>query len=200
MRGFPAGTIPAGTGNEMKKVTTKKGSKSPAAAAPANTWMIHEKALKEFERGVSLLQKQNYAEALERFQTIVTGFPQEKELTDRAQAYTRICRNLLERREPQPRKPEDFFYYGVIKANEADYDEAVKLLERALQNNPKDEKVHYVLASTLALKGERRTALEHLQLAIELNATNRIYARNDPDFEPLRDDENFQNLIHPEEL
>ena len=200
MRGFPAGTIPAGTGNEMKKVTTKKGSKSPAAAAPANTWMIHEKALKEFERGVGLLQKQSYSEALERFQAIVTGFPQEKELTDRAQAYTRICRNLLDRREPQPRKPEDFFYYGVIKANEADYDEAVKLLERALQNNPKDEKVHYVLASTLALKGERREALAHLQQAIELNATNRIYARNDPDFEPLRDDENFQNLIHPEEV
>ena len=74
------------------------------------------------------------------------------------------------------------------------------MLEHALQNNPKDEKVHYVLASTLALKGERREALEHLQQAIELNATNRVYARNDPDFEPLRDDENFQNLIHPEEM
>jgi len=184
----------------MKKVAARKGSKSPATAAPANTWMIHEKALKEFERGVGLLQKQSYSEALERFQAIVTGFPQEKELTDRAQAYTRICRNLLDRREPQPRKPEDFFYYGVIKANEADYDEAVKLLDRALQNNPKDEKVHYVLASTLALKGERREALAHLQQAIELNATNRIYARNDPDFEPLRDDENFQNPIHPEEM
>src|SRR2546426_631406 len=72
--------------------------------------------------------------------------------------------------------------------------------EKALQANPKDEKVHYVLASTLAAKGDRREALEHLREAIELNATNRIYARNDPDFEPLRDDENFQNLIHPEEL
>jgi len=184
----------------MKKVAARKGSKSPATVAPANTWMIHEKALKEFERGVGLLKKQSYSEALERFQAIVTGFPQEKELTDRAQAYTRICRNLLDRREPQPSKPEDFFYYGVIKANEADYDEAVQLLEHALQNNPKDEKVHYVLASTLALKGERREALEHLQQAIELNATNRVYARNDPDFEPLRDDENFQNLIHPEEM
>ena len=83
----------------MKKVAARKGSKSPATAAPANTWMIHEKALKEFERGVGLLQKQSYSEALERFQTIVTGFPQEKELTDRAQAYTRICRNLLDQRD-----------------------------------------------------------------------------------------------------
>jgi tetratricopeptide (TPR) repeat protein len=169
----------------MKKAPAKKTTKTPAKIAPTNTWMINEKALKEFERGVSLLQKQSYSEALERFQAIVGSFPQEKELTDRANVYLRICRNLLERKEPQPRRPEDFFYHAVI---------------RALQAAPKDEKVHYVLASTLALKGERREALEHLREAIELNTTNRIYARNDPDFEPLRDDENFQNLIHPEEI
>ena len=184
----------------MKKAPAKKMTKAPVKTTPTNTWMIHEKALKDFERGVGLLQKQSYAEALERFEAIVGSFPQERELTDRAGVYLRICRNLLERKETQPRRPEDFFYYGVIRANEADYDEAVRLLEKALQAAPKDEKVHYVLASTLALKGERREALEHLREAIELNTTNRIYARNDPDFEPLRDDENFQNLIHPEEI
>jgi len=183
----------------MKKAAPRKPAKAPATTA-TNTWMIHEKALKEFERGVGLLQKQSYSEAIERFQAIVGSFPQEKELTDRAQVYLRICQNVLERKEPQPRKPEDFFYFGVIKANEANYDEAVKFLEKALQANPKDEKVHYVMASTLAAKGDRREALEHLREAIELNATNRIYARNDPDFEPLRDDDNFQNLIHPEEV
>ena len=183
----------------MKKAAPRKPAKAPATTA-TNTWMIHEKALKEFERGVGLLQKQSYSEAIERFQAIVGSFPQEKELTDRAQVYLRICQNVLERKEPQPRKPEDFFYFGVIKANEANYDEAVKFLEKALQANPKDEKVHYVMASTLAAKGDRREALEHLREAIELNAANRIYARNDPDFEPIRDDDNFQNLIHPEEV
>ena len=184
----------------MKKAAPRKPAKAPATAATTNTWMIHEKALKEFERGVGLLQKQSYSEAIEHFKTIVGSFPQEKELTDRAHVYLRICQNVLERKEPQPRKPEDFFYYGVIKANEANFDEAVRLLEKALQANPKDEKVHYVMASTLAAKGDRREALEHLREAIELNTTNRIYARNDPDFEPLRDDDNFQNLIHPEEV
>ena len=183
----------------MKKAAAKKGTKA-GVTAPTNTWMIHEKGLKEFERGISLLQKQSYADALGHFQAVISGFPQEKELTDRAQVYVRICNSMADKREPQPRKPEDFFYYGVMKANEANYEEAVKLLERALQTSPKDEKVHYVLASTLAQKGERRQALEHLKEAIELNTTNRIHARNDPDFEQLRDDENFQNLIHPEEM
>jgi tetratricopeptide (TPR) repeat protein len=184
----------------MKKGSPRKTTPRAPAGAPTNSWMIHEKALKEFERGIQLLQKQNYADARAHFQTVVENYTQEKELLDRARIYARICADLSDRREPQPRKPEDYFYFGVIKANEADYDGAVRLLEKALQANPKDEKSHYVLASTLALKGERREALEHLRQAIELNATNRIYARNDPDFEPLRDDENYQNLIHPEEI
>jgi tetratricopeptide (TPR) repeat protein len=185
----------------MKKTAARKGTRAPAAgAAKSNTWMIHEKALKEFERGISLMQKQGYSEAREKFRSIVVSFPQEKELLDRSSIYIRICDGLIDRKETHPRKPEDFFYFGVIRANEANYDEAVKLFDKALQANPKDEKVHYVLASTLALKGDRREALSHLKEAIELSATNRIYARNDPDFEPLRDDESFQNLIHPEEV
>ena len=182
----------------MKKPARKIG-KTHAATPAGNSWEIQEKALKELERGMAHLQKQNYAEALERFQSIVDSFPQEKELLDRAAVYIRICKGMIDRKPPQPKKPEDFFYFGVIKANEAEYDEAVTYLSRALETSPKDEKVHYVLASTLALKGDRQEALDHLRKAVELNATNRIYARNDPDFEPLRDDETFQNLIHPEE-
>ncbi|HEU4401300.1 MAG TPA: tetratricopeptide repeat protein, partial [Candidatus Polarisedimenticolia bacterium] len=123
----------------------------------------------------------------------------ERELLDRAQVYVRICGSLMDRKVAQPRRPEDAFYFGVIKANEGDYEEALKHLEKALQVSPKDEKIHYVLASTLALRGERQEALKHLKDAIDLNATNRIYAGNDPDFEPLREDEEFQNLVHPEE-
>ena len=87
----------------MKKAAAKKSTRAQATA-PTNTWMIHEKAIKEFERGVTLLQKHSYPEALERFQAVVTGFPQEKELTDRAQVYVRICNGMSDRREPQPRR------------------------------------------------------------------------------------------------
>jgi tetratricopeptide (TPR) repeat protein len=183
----------------MRKAPIRKAIKTPSAGS-SNAWMIHEKALKEFERGVGHLQRRNYTEALERFQAVLEGYPQEKELLDRAQVYMRICKEMGDRKAPQPKTTDEVFYFGVIKANDADYDEAVKLFERALQESPKDEKIHYLMASTLALKGDRREALSHLTQAIELNATNRIYARNDPDFEPLRDDETFQDLIHPEEM
>jgi tetratricopeptide (TPR) repeat protein len=175
-------------------------TRSNAPGGSGNTWDIQDKALKEFEKGVNLLHKQNYADALGRFETILNQYQEEKELVDRARIYLGICRSQLDRKTSQPKKPEEFFYHGVMKANEADFDAAVGYLGRALQANPKDEKIHYVLASTLALKGDRGEAVKHLREAIDLNATNRVYARNDPDFEPIRDDENFQNLIYPEEM
>jgi tetratricopeptide (TPR) repeat protein len=182
----------------MKKVA-KKVVKTPSVPS-SNAWMIQDKALKEMERGMNHLHRQNYTEALAHFQSLVEDSTQQRELVDRAQVYVRICKSMLERKPVAPKKPEDLFYLGVIKANQADYVEAADLLDRALQANPKDEKAHYVLASTLALKGDRPEALRHLKEAIDLNATNRVYAMNDPDFEPIREDEGFQNLIHPEEI
>jgi len=183
----------------MKKATKKVVKTAVPVAPGGNTWAIQEKALKELERGVSLLHKQAFAEALPHFEAILTGFPNEKELADRVQSYARICRTQLEKAKPANPKPQDFYYLGVIKANEANYAEAVEYLDRALQVNPKDEKAHYVMASTRSMRGEREIAIKHLQEAITLNVTNRNYAQNDPDFEPLRGDDEFDNLVHPEE-
>lgn len=183
----------------MKKATRKVVKPQPATGT-GNSWNIQEKAIKEMERGLHSLHKQSYGEAVNHFQAILGGFPQEKELLDRAQMYLRVCRNMMqEKKSASNRKPEEMFYLGVMKANEASYDEAVEFLDRALQSNPRDDRAHYVMASTRALKGDRELALKHLQEAIGLNGTNRVYAQNDPDFEPIRGDDGFQNLIYPEE-
>jgi tetratricopeptide (TPR) repeat protein len=182
------------------KTATRKVAKPQPATSTGNSWNIQEKAIKEMERGLQSLHKQSYGEAQTHFQAIVAGYPHEKELLDRAQMYLRVCRNMMqEKKSESNRKPEEMFYLGVMKANEASYDEAVEYLDRALQTNPGDDRAHYVMASTRALKGERELALKHLQEAIGLNVTNRVYAQNDPDFEPIRGDDGFQNLVYPEE-
>jgi len=182
----------------MKK-STKKVTRPAPKASPTNPWMIQDKALKEMERGMNHLHKHEYSEALKNFKTIVDGYAEDKELIDRAKVYVSICK-IRQKGEPQtPKDTANLFYLGVMRANEADFDGAIGYLQKALETSPEDEKIHYVLASTLALKGERQTAVNHLKQAIDRNVLNRIHARNDPDFEPIRDDDALQNLLYPEE-
>lgn len=179
--------------------STKKVTRPASKAVPNNPWMIQDKALKELERGVNHLHKQQYAEALKNFTTIIDGYAEDKELIDRARLYGNICQNRLKGEPEIPKDTANLFYLGVMRANEADFDGAIDYLQKALETSPEDEKIHYVLASTLALKGERQTSVDHLKQAIDRNALNRIHARNDPDFEPIRDDDALQNLLYPEE-
>ena len=52
---------------------------------------------------------------------------------------------------------------------------------------------------TLAQAGRTGEAMKRLGKAIELDAQNRILALNDPDFEPVRDEPEFIDLVEPEE-
>lgn len=183
----------------MRKSTRKMGKGQQKSSVSTNPWDIEDKALKEFEKALGLVHKKNYQEALDRFRGIVETYPRERELLDRANVYIRVCQGNM-KKGSNPKQPDALFYHGVMRANEADFDGAVGYLSRALEASPKDERVLYVMASTLALKGERQDAIKHLRDAVQINPTNRIHARNDPDFEPLRDDESFQDLIYPEEI
>ncbi len=49
-----------------------------------------------------------------------------------------------------------------------------------------------MLAVSHAQRGEHAEAIAHLERAIALNPENRALARQDPDLEPLRDDEAFR--------
>ena len=60
---------------------------------------------------------------------------------------------------------------------------------------PKSEKIVYLIAGTYALMGERQQAIENLEKSIKLEETNRIYARNDPDFESIYNEPEFEELV-----
>lgn len=180
----------------MAKKEIKKSKKAGQKAAAALS--VHaEQAIHEYEQALVLLRKQQFAEAAEGFKAILKSHPQEKEVADRCRAYLRICERGPGEKVMPLKRVEDYYYQGVLECNRQQYDEALKHLDRALKMNPKDDRVLYVLASTQALKGDREQALAALKEAIDLNAVNRIHAQQDPDFEPLRDDDAFLDLVLP---
>ncbi len=73
-------------------------------------------------------------------------------------------------------------------------DLAVKAMERALKTKRCEALVQYNLACYLTLAGDRKGALEHLAEAISKDARFRELTHDEPDFDPIRSDPEFQAL------
>jgi tetratricopeptide (TPR) repeat protein len=74
-------------------------------------------------------------------------------------------------------------------------DLAIRELEAALRKEPADALIHYNLACYLSLARDRGQALRHLEQAFRLDPGYRRLVEQESDFDPLRDDPDFQSLV-----
>jgi len=75
------------------------------------------------------------------------------------------------------------------------YVEAADRGRELIEANPQYPLPLYNLACAESLAGRTADALEHLRRAIELSEQFRAYAKGDSDFEPVRDDPAFRELV-----
>jgi tetratricopeptide (TPR) repeat protein len=75
------------------------------------------------------------------------------------------------------------------------YDEAAERGRQLIAANPQYPMVTYNVACAESLAGRKNDAIEHLRLAIERNARFREYAAEDSDFDTIRDEAAFRELI-----
>jgi len=78
------------------------------------------------------------------------------------------------------------------------YAEAAAVLRKGLAERPELVGLHYKLACFAALAGETDEAFEHLELAIDDSPGIREFAGQDSDFDPVRDDARFAELVGAE--
>jgi len=182
---------------KMEKLGLLGGAEAPTAKKAQTLKELSklaENARKEFDRGVSALQKKKIDDAERHFAELVQKYPEEKELVDRARVYLAICERQKKAAAPALTEPEDFYYAAVIAKNRGQVGEAIEHLKHAARKNG-GGRVDFLLACCYAQNGERETALEHLKRAIEEDQSNRILARHDSDFDPVRDTPEFQELL-----
>ncbi len=151
-------------------------------------------ALPEYEKGIELLQQREFTQAEAQFEKLLAGFPEIKNLVDRARIYIALCQKQR-KQAPELEGFDDFYNHGVYLSNRGDYTEALQHLSKALEFEPQSPKVHYSIASVLCLQGEREPSLDALRISIELDESIRIYAKNDPDFQRLQGDPDFNQLV-----
>lgn len=75
------------------------------------------------------------------------------------------------------------------------YQEAIKCYNKAIQIQPNDPSIWYHKASCYALQGNIDLAIENLRQAIKLNPQYKQMAKTDLNFDAIRKDERFKNLI-----
>ncbi len=153
----------------------------------------HAAAVRSFEAGLHLEQRQNFKKAREIFEKLVATAP--ADIADRARVHVKACAERGGEVAKPPRTAGEYHVLGVAELNLRDLDRAVEHLSKAQKLEPQREEIRYALAAAYALRGNAEAALEQLRTAIALRPQNRFQARHDADFQPLADDPRFLSLV-----
>jgi tetratricopeptide (TPR) repeat protein len=169
------------------------------ASAPSQRPTYLE-AVALYERGVDALQHHDYQTALERLESVLRLYPEEKELHERVRLYLNVCRRHAAPREAGPQTIEERLFASTLALNGGRYSEAISLLRLVRDEDPDNDHALYMLAVAHAQRGEHAEAIAHLERAIALNPENRALARRDADLEPISDDDAFRAALEAPSL
>jgi tetratricopeptide (TPR) repeat protein len=166
-------------------------------ARAASEHLAFEAARAEYQAAFELLHKGEYTEAKERFLGITKAYPHESEMVERSRTYARICDQRMQTDSMDVNNADECYYRAVILANEGKAEEAVSLLDRALVQDPTSVRVLYARACAWALQKNAERAVSDLRSAISVDPTVRFQAANDTDFELIREEPAFIDVIEP---
>ncbi len=162
----------------MKEDKTKKDAYVKALSAYGD-------AMKEFHKG-------NLDKAGELLKTFLEKHDTEKELVDRAKIYLQMAQEKGKKETVPLKTIDDYVYFSVYKINSGAPEDALKLLEKALEMKEEEGRVYYLMADAYVLMGKTEEAMECLKKAFQKDKFYRILAQNEVDFEPLWDDKKFK--------
>jgi len=175
--------------------TARRSPRSPAAksASPSGENPRH---LQDYQNALTLMQQGKFEKARALFEKLVRdGSP---EILERSRVYLTVCQRNIVESSLSFKTADEQYDYAISLLNTGSFEEARDQFEAILAKVPNADFAHYGMALLSSMTGQAEEALEHLTRAIELNPSNRIQARSDPDFVDMADDPRFTELLYPE--
>jgi tetratricopeptide (TPR) repeat protein len=172
-----------------------KGRQRPAPPAAPVRRSTYADAVALYERGLHALQARRYQEAAATLRRVISGYPEEIELHERARLYIRVCERQITPPDATPKTPSEQIYAATLALNAGQIDQAQALLAAVVHQHKDNDVAEYMLGLTLAAKGDQAGAIAHLARALELNPENRELLRKEPDLEALRQTEGLQAVL-----
>jgi len=191
-----------------KRKTSSEGQAEGAEPAPAPPSRVpiekprnvaqYEAAVAEFAAASDDVSKGRFAEAMPVFEAVGKRMSEEEPiLADRSRTFASICARRLASPVAETNDPDQLFHRAVFASNSGRYDDAISLLDRALAARPGDPTIFYARASVRGLQGNVEGAAGELKRAVALDPHLRFQAASDPDFEKVRDEAAFIDVIEP---
>ncbi len=184
------------------RTTSSASAVSPAPAPPVRFLTAlappAAAAVQVLERGMEALQRHRYLEAAGHFRRLLSDFPSERALLDRARVYLELCDREIRRQGSSAQKPktlEERLTAATAALNDEEDDAAERLAQSVLADAPKHELALYLLAAVEARRGDSDAAMGYLTRAAQHSPEILAQARHDADFTGLRDMDEFRRLI-----
>jgi tetratricopeptide (TPR) repeat protein len=152
----------------------------------------YEKALAAFSEAMKEFHKGRLDRAQELLKSFIEKFDTEKELLDRARVYLQMTQERGKKEMAAPKTVDDYIFQSIYRINSRAYEEALKLLEKALEMKADEGRVYYLMADAYILMGKAEEAMECLKKAFQRDKVYRTLAQNEIDFEPIWDDKKFK--------
>jgi tetratricopeptide (TPR) repeat protein len=184
----PVRQKPADVALSVERPNHAERERAPQSAPPAPPPRPgHLEAVALYEEGVAALQAHEYPRASSLLRSVLSRYPEERELHERVRLYLNVCERHMAPRAASPSNPEERVFAATLAVNAGNYNEALDHLRAATEEAPEHDHALYMLAAVLAQRDAVDEAVELLLRAIEINPDNRSLARHDPDLGPLRE-------------
>ena len=178
-----------------RRKTPTAGTRRTAGAPVVKIRKAYAKAVALYEKGLKALQRKHYPGAATAFRQVLEQFPEERELHERARLYLNVCERETKPLAKTPKSVDERILAATLALNRRDVDEVLSLLRPTVSSHRKHDHIQYMLALAHALRDDVETAAEHLAQAIALNPSNRLQAKQEPDFDSIRGTQPFLDAI-----
>ncbi len=157
------------------------------------------KEIELYEKALNLFYEKKFEDAKKRFQELINDNNVPLTIKNRCEIFLKKCKSILNPQKNEPKTFEDYIDFAVYYLNLDELDNAKKYLKKAEKLNKDFHLIPYLYAVLNVKDGNFEKGVEFLKKAISINEKNRVFAKNDPDFEPLENYKPFQELIEIEE-
>lgn len=159
----------------------------------------------EFTKGVALFRERECQQAFEIFNRIIEEYKDSQyysvvEIQSRSKFYKMLCQGRLNPVKTEGWDDEDYLNDGIFHLNTGNPDKALERFMYLEEKKYSHPNLHYLLSLVHLKKGDNETCLMYLKMAIKEDEFFKVVAYNEPDFEPMFENEEFTEMVEMESL